>query len=65
MKVRELVRLLEDRGWQLVRVSGSHRHFAKPGERNIVTVPVHSLGRDVPTGLLHSILKAAGIEGER
>jgi predicted RNA binding protein YcfA (HicA-like mRNA interferase family) len=62
LKVRELIRLLERNGWRVVRVSGSHHHFAKEGERNIVTVPVHAFGRDVPPGLLYSILKVAGIK---
>jgi len=63
LKARELVKLLEDNGWHLARVSGSHHHFAKPGERNIVTVPIHSRGRDIPVGLLRSILKAARLKG--
>jgi predicted RNA binding protein YcfA (HicA-like mRNA interferase family) len=62
LKVRELVKLLEDKDWRPARVSGSHHHFAKEGERNIITVPIHARGRDVPPGLLRSILKAARIE---
>jgi predicted RNA binding protein YcfA (HicA-like mRNA interferase family) len=65
LKVRELVKLLEEEGWRLVRVSGSHHHFAKPGARNIITVPIHSRGRDVPPGLLRAILKAAKIKERR
>ena len=60
MKVREVIRLLEQDGWQHVRTSGSHRqyrHLLKPG---IVTV-AGNLGVDVPIGTLRSILKSAGL----
>jgi predicted RNA binding protein YcfA (HicA-like mRNA interferase family) len=32
MKISEIIDLLERDGWQLKRVSGSHRHFMHPGE---------------------------------
>lgn len=55
------MKLLEENGWHLERVSGSHHHFVKAGERNIITVPIHARGRDVPPGLLRNILKVAKI----
>lgn len=33
-------RLLEDAGWRLDRVTGSHHIFVKPGQRSF-PVPVH------------------------
>lgn len=33
--------LLERAGWTLLRISGSHHIFAKPGEPDRITVPVH------------------------
>jgi predicted RNA binding protein YcfA (HicA-like mRNA interferase family) len=30
VKVRELIRLIEDDGWFLVRTRGSHRQFTTP-----------------------------------
>ncbi|MGH7815323.1 MAG: type II toxin-antitoxin system HicA family toxin [Candidatus Binataceae bacterium] len=62
MKARDLVKLLEENGWRLIRISGSHHHFAREGERSLITVPIHSRGRDLPPGLLHSILKAARLK---
>lgn len=62
MKVRELVSLLEENGWHLARVSGSHHHYVKDRERNIVTVPIHARGREIPPGTLRAILKAAGFK---
>ena len=58
MKDKELIKLLKKNEWKLVRINGSHHIFRKG---NItITVPVH--GKDVPTGLLHQILKDAGLK---
>ena len=38
---QEMSRKLERAGWSLKRIHGSHHIFAKPGERKIITVPVH------------------------
>jgi predicted RNA binding protein YcfA (HicA-like mRNA interferase family) len=56
VKVRELIRLLEDDGWHLVRTRGSHRQFKHPVKRGTVTV-AGNLGVDVPHGTLRAILK--------
>jgi predicted RNA binding protein YcfA (HicA-like mRNA interferase family) len=39
MKVREVIRLLEKRGWVEMRSSGSHRHFKHPERASVITVP--------------------------
>ena len=61
MKVGELIRLLEDDGWTLVRTSGSHRQFKNPGKPGTVTV-AGKPSLDVPPGTLNSILKQAGLK---
>jgi predicted RNA binding protein YcfA (HicA-like mRNA interferase family) len=38
MKVRDVIRLLEDDGWALVATKGSHRQFKHPTKRGRVTV---------------------------
>ncbi|WP_129633851.1 type II toxin-antitoxin system HicA family toxin, partial [Candidatus Oscillochloris fontis] len=38
MKVKEVVKLLEADGWQLVRTAGSHRQFKHPSKVGTVTV---------------------------
>ena len=61
MKVKEVVRLLEDDGWRLVAMRGSHRqykHGTKPGR---VTVPGKP-SDDLAPGTLNSILKQAGLK---
>lgn len=57
---RELCRLLNAAGWILKRVKGSHHIFGKPGERKIISVPVHG-GQDIKPGLANRIAKDAGI----
>ncbi len=61
MKVRELVKLLEDDGWRQVRMRGSHRQLRHPTKRGTVTVAGHP-GADVPPGTLASVLKQAGLK---
>jgi predicted RNA binding protein YcfA (HicA-like mRNA interferase family) len=57
---RQLIRALEQAGFFVHHVRGSHhylRHPAKPGL--LLTVPYHS--RDLKRGTLRSILRQAGI----
>jgi predicted RNA binding protein YcfA (HicA-like mRNA interferase family) len=61
MKVRDLMRLLESRGWRCVRQKGSHRQFKHDQRSLLVTVP-GSEGKDIPLGTLKAILKAAGLD---
>ncbi len=64
MKVREVIRMLEDDGWSLVVTKGSHRqfkHLTKPGR---VTVS-GQLGDDMPKGTFASVKRQAGLKGER
>jgi predicted RNA binding protein YcfA (HicA-like mRNA interferase family) len=59
-KVRDMIKLIEDDGWTLVRQRDSHRqykHLIKPG---LVTIPGKP-GRDLPPGLERSILGQAGM----
>ncbi|MGI8715964.1 MAG: type II toxin-antitoxin system HicA family toxin [Solirubrobacteraceae bacterium] len=38
MKVREIIKLIEDDGWRQVRQTGSHRHYRHPAKPGTVTV---------------------------
>ena len=60
-KVREIISLLEENGWVLVRQRGSHRQFKHPVKPGVVTVS-GNLGRDIPPGLLNSILRQSGLK---
>jgi predicted RNA binding protein YcfA (HicA-like mRNA interferase family) len=63
-KVREVVSALEAAGWSQVRQRGSHRTFAHPKRRNIITV-AGKPGDDMKAGLLASIRRRSGIEDLR
>ncbi len=56
MKVREIIKLIEEDGWFPVRTRGSHRHYEHLRKRGLVTV-AGKPGVDVPIGTLKSILK--------
>lgn len=61
MKVREILRLLADDGWEQSTQRGSHRQFKHPAKPGKVTVP----GK--PSDDLHpkteaSILRQAGLK---
>lgn len=58
MKGRELVRILKQNDWEIVRVKGSHYVMRKGNQTEVI--PVHST--DIPKGLLHSILKRTGLK---
>jgi predicted RNA binding protein YcfA (HicA-like mRNA interferase family) len=58
MKVREIVSLIEDDGWYLVAMKGSHRQFKHPIKRGRVTIAGHP-NDDLAPGTLNSVLKQA------
>ncbi|MBW4690656.1 MAG: type II toxin-antitoxin system HicA family toxin [Lyngbya sp. HA4199-MV5] len=53
-------KIVERRGWQLKRTTGSHKIYAREGSITILSIPVHS-NRDLPIGTLKSLLKDAGL----
>jgi predicted RNA binding protein YcfA (HicA-like mRNA interferase family) len=57
---RELARLVERRGWSLLRVSGSHHIYGKPGSIVRLSIPIHG-NKALKIGLLRHLLKAAEI----
>jgi predicted RNA binding protein YcfA (HicA-like mRNA interferase family) len=61
MKVKEVIKLLEDDGWYLARTKGSHRQFKHPAKSGTLTV-AGKPNVDVPPGTLNSILKQAGLK---
>jgi predicted RNA binding protein YcfA (HicA-like mRNA interferase family) len=60
---RDFARLIERRGWQLLRVSGSHHIYGKPGSVVRLSVPIHG-NRPLKTGLLRHLAKLAGVQDE-
>ena len=64
VKFSELVRLLEQEGFRLIKEKGSIRYYAKAGHPQLIRVDFHG-AKEVPTGTCHAILKAAGLKGKR
>ncbi len=58
MKVREVIHLIEDDGWYLVTIKGSHRQFKHPAKLGRVTIAGHP-NDDLAPGTLNSVLKQA------
>lgn len=63
MKVREVIKALENNGWYLARTKGSHRQFKHPVKLGTVTV-AGKPSIDVPVGTLKSIWRQAQLEEE-
>ncbi|MEO8223543.1 MAG: type II toxin-antitoxin system HicA family toxin [Gammaproteobacteria bacterium] len=61
MKVRDVLRLLHNDGWQLAAVRGSHRQYRHPANPGRVTVPGKPAD-DLAPGTRTSILKQAGLK---
>jgi predicted RNA binding protein YcfA (HicA-like mRNA interferase family) len=61
MRFSELVRVLEENGFTLIKQKGSIRYYGKPGWKNLIRVDYHG-SKEVPAGTCHAILKAAGIK---
>jgi len=60
MKVKEVLKPLEEDGWYLARTKGSHRQLKHANKPGTVTVSI-----EVPPGTMSSILKQAGLKKER
>lgn len=64
MKVRDLIRLIEKDDWFCVVKEGSHRQYKHSLKRGRVTIAGHP-GDDCAPGTLDSVLKQAGLKGQR
>ena len=64
MKFSELVKVLEQNGFKLVKETGAIRYYSKPGWDKLIRVDYHG-SKEVPTGTCHAILKAAGLKERR
>ena len=64
MKVRDVIRLIEEDGWYLVATRGSHRQYKHPAKKGRVTIAGNP-GHDIAVGTLNSILKQAQLREHR
>lgn len=57
MKVKELLKELEEDGWQLVRMKGSHRQYKHPSKPGTVTI-AGKPSVEMPKGTLNAYLNS-------
>jgi len=63
VKFSELVRLLENSGFKIIKEKGSIRYYGKSGWDRLIRVDYHG-SKEVPKGTCYAILKAAGIKNK-
>ena len=61
MRFSELVRLMEQNGFKLIKEKGSIRYYGKTGIDRLIRIDYHG-SKEVPTGTCHAIMKAAGLK---
>lgn len=57
---RQLMKVMEQLGWQLHRVRGSHYMMMHPIEHRVIPLPMHN--GELKRGTLLGILRSAGID---
>jgi predicted RNA binding protein YcfA (HicA-like mRNA interferase family) len=57
---KHFARLLELRGWRLVRINGSHHVYMQVGNSARISLPIHK-NEDLKIGLLKHFMKIANI----
>jgi len=60
---RDFARIVERRGWTLLRIKGSHHIYGKAGSTVRLSIPIHG-GRPLKRGLLWHLAKLADISEE-
>lgn len=60
VKVRGVIRRLEDEGWMLARTRGSHRQYTHPRQPGRRVTVAGRPGDELAVGTLNSIRKQAG-----
>ena len=61
MSGKAFAKIIERHGWELLRISGSHHIYGKPGTVVRLSVPVHGTN-PLKIGLLKHLCKMAGLE---
>jgi predicted RNA binding protein YcfA (HicA-like mRNA interferase family) len=60
---RDFVRIIERRGWTLLRINGSHHIYGRIGSIVRLSVPIHG-NKPLKTGLLRHLAKLAELSDE-
>jgi predicted RNA binding protein YcfA (HicA-like mRNA interferase family) len=62
MKAMDLINIIEEDGWSLVRQKGSHKQYKHKTKKGLVTIAAHKLSDEIAPGTLNSIFKQAQIK---
>jgi predicted RNA binding protein YcfA (HicA-like mRNA interferase family) len=60
---KRLCKIVEQRGWVLRRITGSHYIYENPEVDQILSIPVHR-NQDLKVGTLRALMKIAQISEE-
>jgi predicted RNA binding protein YcfA (HicA-like mRNA interferase family) len=60
---RDFARVIERRGWILLRISGSHHIYGKSGSVVRLSIPIHG-NKPLKTGLLRHLAKLADVSDD-
>jgi len=56
---KQLIKLLQEKGWLVDRIEGSHHILVK--DSKTLSVPVHG-SKDLGKGLLHALMRQGGLK---
>ncbi|MBW4516861.1 MAG: type II toxin-antitoxin system HicA family toxin [Timaviella obliquedivisa GSE-PSE-MK23-08B] len=60
---KRLCKIVEQRGWVLRRITGSHHIYENPEVDKILSIPVHR-NQDLKVGTLKALVKIANLSEE-
>ena len=60
MTPKEIIKLIEQNGFEYVRSNGSHRFYRNPKTKKSATIPYHN--KPLKPGTENNILKQAGLK---
>jgi predicted RNA binding protein YcfA (HicA-like mRNA interferase family) len=58
---KQFAKLLEQDGWRLLRVNGSHHIYGKAGNEARLSIPIHG-NQSLKIGLARHLAKLAGLD---
>ncbi|HEX4374073.1 MAG TPA: type II toxin-antitoxin system HicA family toxin [Puia sp.] len=64
MKARDLIKMIEEDGWYLVRQKGSHKQYKHKVKKGLVTIAAHKMSDEIAPGTLNSIFKQAQLKNK-
>ena len=62
MKVRDVIKMIKNDGWILIRHKGSHRQYKHETKKGLVTIANHKMSDEIAPGTFNSILKQAQLK---